>query len=402
MATKVINVDLAMGPPSSHFRLGHYSKAMILFRWKGKPLGNVWLDLDNGRIEGFEILSAAIKAVGEKIMREYFKEQYLPADPNNVAKKEPPTCSVVVCTHDRPDILKKCIASLCRSKAPDIEIIVIDNAPSDDKIVEIAANYSVRYIREDRKGLNWARSRGAREANGDIVIYTDDDVVVEPGWIEAMREPFADRGVSAVAGLIMPLELETEAQEYFELYFPFTHGFSRRKYDITNRNPILSGGIGVGASMAIRRKLITDLKLFDVEIDCGTAALSGGDTYAFYLLLAHGYTIVYNPEAVCWHRHRREMKGLRNTLYGYGVGMFVCLLHALIDNRDLGVIYGVYSIYRYWLAPLLLKGLIHDSSAPPLILTLELIKGSIASPLAYLASRQHERSYDIEVSAKRT
>jgi GT2 family glycosyltransferase len=402
VATKVINVDLALGPPSSHFGLKHYSKAMVLFRWKGKPLGNVWLDLDNGKIEGFEILSAAIKAVGERIMQEYLKDRYLSADPINTAKKEPPTCSVVVCTHDRPDDLKKCIASLCRSKADDIEIIIIDNAPSDDMVVEIALNYSVRYIREDRKGLNWARSRGAREAKGDIVIYTDDDVVVEPGWIEAMREPFADSGVSAVTGLIMPFELETEAQEYFERYFPFPHGFSRRKYDITNCNPILPGGIGAGASMAIRRRLITDLKLFDIEMDCGTATLSGGDTFAFYRLIANGYTIVYNPEAVCWHRHRREMKELRNTLYGYGVGTFVHLLHALMDNRDFDAIPAAYLLYRYWVGPLLVKGLNHGSDAPPLMLTLEFIKGSIASPLAYLASRHHKKSYDIEVSAKET
>lgn len=401
MATKILDVDLSVVPYQSYFGLKSYNRVMIVLRWKGKPLGKFWMELNEGRIEGLDILSAATRALDNKIIQECAKELCPSFKGNIKAGNKPSTCSVIVCTHDRPDDLKKCIESLSSLVSQDVEIIVIDNAPSNDQVVGITKNYPVRYVREDHKGLNWARARGAREANGEILIYTDDDIVVEPDWIDAIREPFADRGVAAVTGLVLAKELETEAQEYFEFYFPFGRGFDKKIFDVSNTNPLLPGVIGVGASMAIRRKLVTNLRLFDSEMDCGTATRSGGDTYAFYLLLTHGYRIVYNPEAVSWHRHRREINELRDTLCGYGVGSFVYLIRALLNKRDLGAIYGMFVVWHYWIKCCLLKILAHDSSVPPLIFSLEFIRGGLLSPLAYLASLYREISYNFKVSAKR-
>ena len=61
--------------------------------------------------------------------------------------------------------------------------------------------------------------------------------------------------------------------------------------------PVAAGNIGAGASMALRKSLVTSLKLFESELDCGTATLSGGDSYAFYRLLKEGHAICYTPQA---------------------------------------------------------------------------------------------------------
>ena len=74
---------------------------------------------------------------------------------------------------------------------------------------------------EPRKGLNWARTCGARAATSDLLLHTDDDVAVDAGWVAAMCEPFADPQVAAVTGLVLALELETPAQEAFEHYMGF-------------------------------------------------------------------------------------------------------------------------------------------------------------------------------------
>ena len=247
-------------------------------------------------------------------------------------------------------------------------------------------------LREERQGLNWARSRGAKEARGEIVIYTDDDVVVDPNWIDAMRRPFMDPGISAASGLILPRELETPAQEYFENHFSFCLGFEHREFKIPYIMPVMNGDVGVGASMAIRRKIINELRLFDMEMDCGTVAKSGGDTHAFYLLLSHGYRMVYNPDAVCWHRHRREMAELKRTLFGYGVGFFVHLLRCLIQHGEIEAIYAGYLIYSYWLGKLW-RSLRGDPLEPPGELLIQFVKGSLSAPRAYMISRQREQAY---------
>ena len=62
-----------------------------------------------------------------------------------------------------------------------------------------------------------ARNRAILEAKGEIIAYTDDDVVADPGWIKALATVFAeDPDVMAVTGLVVPFELETEAQVLFE------------------------------------------------------------------------------------------------------------------------------------------------------------------------------------------
>jgi glycosyltransferase involved in cell wall biosynthesis len=192
----------------------------------------------------------------------------------------------------------------------------------------------VRYLREQRPGLNRARSRGAREARGEIVLYTDDDVRPDPNWITAMLEPFSNPRVAAVTGLVMPLELESRAQFLFEAYGGFGRGFERRVFDYTNLAPSAAGVAGAGASMAFRRDLLVGMGLFEAELDAGTVTETGGDSYAFYQLLAEGFQIVYNPEALVWHRHRRELDDLRATLASYSVGGFAFLTRCLLEHGD--------------------------------------------------------------------
>jgi GT2 family glycosyltransferase len=309
---------------------------------------------------------------------------------------ELPTWSVIICSRDRTEDLRRCLDSIMRvdvSVLPTGEIVVVDNAPSSPQTAQLAAGYPVKYLREDRPGLNWARARGAREAAGEIVIYTDDDVIVDGGWIKAMLEPFESSRTAAVTGLILPLELEAEPQELFERYGGFGRGFEKRAFDYTNIAPSAAGYVGAGASMALRRELVVDLGLFEAELDCGTAAETGGDAYAFYRLLANGYRIVYNPEALIWHRHRRDYTSLRKTLASYSVGGFAFLTRCLVQHRDLQAI-GV-ALSWLWSDHLeqLARVLSRSPDALPLDLVLAQFTGVPRGIIAYFISRRREREY---------
>lgn len=394
MPTKVIEVDLA-GEIADIQKLEAYPKAMILLRWRGTPLGQLWLDVKDGQLKAEHIWSVARHSLGDTLLRKVLDDALpLPKDVNqhNLGL----AYSVVVCTRNRAEDLKRCIDGLLLAVAgdDDAEIIIVDNNPSDDSTRQLVAQYpEVRYVLEPRPGLNWARTKGAKVARNEVVIYTDDDVKVDPGWARAMAAPFADPQVSAVTGLVLPLEMETEAQEWFERYGGFSsRGFSRREFTANTMSPVGAANVGAGASMALQRRLINQFNLFAVELDCGTKALTGGDTYAFYRLLSSGHLLIYNPAALAWHRHRRTHDELNKALHGYSVGTCVYLMRCLFQHGDFSALNGLWWWWRHQIMHQLWLGLRRSPQANLKAMTKAELKGYLASPRAYFASLKREKA----------
>ena len=91
--------------------------------------------------------------------------------------------------------------------------------------------FPVRYFQEPRRGLNWARARGVRLARHEVVLLTDDDVVVRSNWVNEMRRPFLEDNVGAVTGAVEPLELNG-GQYQHEQYSSFYRGFEQKTYNL--------------------------------------------------------------------------------------------------------------------------------------------------------------------------
>ena len=243
---------------------------------------------------------------------------------------EVPTVSVVVCTRDRPGPLASCLDALSRlDPAPD-EILIVDNAPTTDASRELVAAWpGVRYVCEPTPGLDHARNRGAREATSEIVAYTDDDVAPHPAWIRGLRRGFA-AGADAVTGLVLPAELETEAQWAFERFWGFHRGYRPRTFgpayvERTVRYGMPAWELGAGANMAFRRSVFETVGLFDERLDVGAAGCSG-DSELWYRLLAAGLTCRYEPTAVVHHSHRRTEPELHRQIRAYMSGHTAALL----------------------------------------------------------------------------
>lgn len=241
-----------------------------------------------------------------------------------------PSVTVAVCTRDRTTSLKRCLDSLNLLNYPDFEILVIDNAPSDGSTERLVREGypSIRYVREPRPGLNWARNRAILEGHGEIIAYTDDDVVVDPNWIISLATVFAQHTeVMSVTGLVVPCELETEAQILFEKDGGFGRGFQRKWYrgdhQKGRRIARLLGGagkFGTGANMAYRRDVFNRMGFFDPALDMGTPTNGGGDLDMFFRVIKEGYTLVYEPSALVRHVHRRDQEALRKQMFSWGTG----------------------------------------------------------------------------------
>ena len=150
----------------------------------------------------------------------------------------------------------------------------------------------MRYVREPRPGLDWARNRAIREARGEIVAYTDDDVSVDPGWVRALAAAFAEEPhAMCVTGLVLPDEIDTPAQLLFEKYGGFGRGFERcglqsgAAGDSAARLYGGTGRFGTGANMAFRRAFFDREGMFDPALDVGTPSNGGGDLEMFFRVL---------------------------------------------------------------------------------------------------------------------
>jgi GT2 family glycosyltransferase len=255
------------------------------------------------------------------------------------------TVSMIVPTGGRADKLTRCLRSLAALEQPGMELMVVDNRPGDPATraavdALVAGGLSIRYVAEARPGSSVARNRGMVESSADIVAFTDDDVVVDAGFLRWLLAPFADPAVNAVTGMVLPLELETAAQKRFEQYAGFSKGMARRVYDLRDHGaldrvlyPYWGGVFGSGNSMAFRRADIVAAGGLDPALGAGSRALAGSDIEAFSAAILRGGRLVYEPRSICWHEHRREDAALERQIYSYGVGFAAILTKALLRDR---------------------------------------------------------------------
>ncbi len=249
-----------------------------------------------------------------------------PVDPP-VVEPEPgrtPTISVAVCTRDRTRQLGQCLEALVKLEPPPDEIVVIDNAPSDDQTRELASRLAVRYELEPCPGLDFARNRALRVASSDIVAFVDDDVVPDVHWFSAARAVWQQNpDAGAVTGQILPLELVTDAQVAFERRGGFRGGNQQIRYagDHLPGNPVYPYGpgmFGAGANMSFRREVALRLGGFDEALDTGPPLPGGGDLDMMHRVVRAGFALVYEPRAVVFHCHRRDATALLRQYDSWG------------------------------------------------------------------------------------
>ncbi len=343
---KVMDVELTE-PLRPINGLAGYSRVQILFRWNGVPVGTSRIPVEGDGCRISRIASAILNeyafAIAQRSLRtalnngapvrDWTLAELLKIRPRNSTAK-PPTVTVAVCTRDRPENLSRCLSALQALDLPPLEILVIDNAPrtSQTKTLVEQTFPQVRYFLEPRPGLNWARNRAIIEARGEILAYTDDDVIVDRLWTKNLATIFAENpDVMAVTGLVVPYEMETEAQFLFEEYGGFGRGFDRKWYRASEserrrlaRQHAGAGKFGTGANMSYRRSIFSDIGIFDPALDVGTRTQGGGDLDMFFRVLKHGHTLVYEPAALVRHRHRRELGKLETQIVSNGIGLYSC------------------------------------------------------------------------------
>ncbi|MER7772745.1 glycosyltransferase family 2 protein [Kitasatospora sp. NPDC096140] len=344
--TPVRVVDLDLDEPSGLRSPGGLGAAapdgrvLALVRLHGHPLGLVTATGAAGHSAALR--RALVDAAHRELRVPSLSTATPAARPGRVGRArvpaDPVTVSVIVATHNRADLLRSCLDSLLRNGYPRFEVIVVDNAPADDtaeRLIRDRYRGRVRYLREPVAGLARAHNTGLAAARGEIAAFTDDDTLVDPGWIAALAQTFAeDRRIGCVTGLILPAELDTPAQAALECHGGFAKGFAARTWTLADGPadplfPFAAGRFGSGANMAFRTARLRALGGFDPATGTGTPARGGDDLLSFFRILVAGHAIAYAPDAIVWHRHRRTMDAVPAQAFGYGAGFGAYLAAAL-------------------------------------------------------------------------
>lgn len=126
-----------------------------------------------------------------------------------------PTVSVIIPTYNRAELVPHAIESVLAQTFRDFELLVVDDGSTDDtrEAVEAIEDPRVRYLYQENGGVSAARNYGAREANGEYLIFLDSDDTAYPDWLETMISVVQQEGVSlACCGCEMATSRGTEGR----------------------------------------------------------------------------------------------------------------------------------------------------------------------------------------------
>jgi glycosyltransferase involved in cell wall biosynthesis len=316
---------------------------------------------------------------------------------------EAPPITVVICTRERPGALARCLDSVLAQAYPDFRILVVDNAPVTDATAGVVRSASrrgpVEYLVEPKGGLSFARNAAVAAAPGEILAWIDDDEYADVNWLAEVARALADHPeADVVSGVIVPAELETRAQLWFEQFGGHSKGRGFKPDVFSPATAHLQSPLyplppfGTGANMTFRAGVIERIGGWDTALGAGTPAMGSEDTLAFTQVLIGGGTIVYQPTAVTHHYHRRDLDGLHKQMVGYGAGLTAAYTSLLLKRPGL-----LWPLLK--LAPGALRDLTGKDS--PRVATLrddfprELLtanrRGMLAGPRAYLKGRRAAR-----------
>lgn len=216
----------------------------------------------------------------------------------------PVPISIIICTRNRANHLRKTLATVARLRTPGWaapELVVVDNASTDKTPAVVRAielpNMPVRLIKQLRPGVSGARNTAVRAANGKILLVTDDDTRLPENWIIVLCEPIRLGTADAVVGkVVIPPHLKRTWMQ------PFHRAILSSTECMNEQDPQDM----FGASMAFSRRVLEKVPGFDPELGPGTAIGALEDTLFAWQLRAAGYRMAFASEAVVEHHFDRS------------------------------------------------------------------------------------------------
>ncbi len=230
-----------------------------------------------------------------------------------------PRVSVIIANWNGAEHLRLCLPSLASQSFRSLEIIIVDNRSSDDS-AEVAGSLGARWLLLGKNlGLAPALNRGAAIASGDLLLFVNNDMRFDPGFVAALVEPlekdeeiFATDGMQfnwdgTVRGHLatrltnVPPRRDSSTELVPGLYF-----YPQEK---TDKSPVFMAS---AACMMVRRTVFEELGGFDERLPLGYE-----DAEICWRAWLHRRKTLYVPSAICWHRVGSSVRSVEGARFSF-------------------------------------------------------------------------------------
>jgi GT2 family glycosyltransferase len=231
--------------------------------------------------------------------------------------------SVVICTRDRPDTVGQAVESVAECDYPNFDLHIMDQSTNEltrEIVQELARRFahklSIHYHHLDKAGLSRAYNAGIRVSDGELVACTDDDVVVPKNWLAEVARAFeSDPDAGLLYGQVLVPESLKDAVR---------SGTIVPSLEIPRRERLAKGSgfkvFGMGANMAIRRRMLDVVGGFDEALGGGGPLRSSQDFDFAYRVYRSGFAVLLVPEVKVDHYGTRTQEQWPGTMKAYGIG----------------------------------------------------------------------------------
>jgi GT2 family glycosyltransferase len=246
-----------------------------------------------------------------------------------------PLCSIVIPTRKRLQSLRGCLNAIASSDYPAhrVEVIVVDDggcggSALDETVRPLRGRLNVQVLKTPGLGPAGARNMGTKEAAGEVLAFTDDDCLVDSGWIGRLCAAIGRSASMAAGGHtvngIRDNRWSAASQQIIDLIYAYYNVNPAEAVFLTTNN------------LAVNKEAFSDIGGFDERYR------TAEDRDFCRRWLARGYDLVYVPEALVYHEHALTLAGFWQQHFGYGRGAFQ-FLRADARGRGIQMVQGFYT-----------------------------------------------------------
>ena len=273
--------------------------------------------------------------------------------------------SAVICSYNRARFIINAVESIFNQDFDKnkYEVIVVDNNSPDNTVALLEAykathpNYNFSYYVEYQQGVANTRTRCAKEANGEIIAFLDDDSTAEPGWLSSIAEFFDTHPKAySTGGKIIPKFLTDIPDWYSKYFFGLVGNF--------DQGPVVKRLTGIrypsGANMAFRKKVFDEIGYFNADLGRkGTGLLATEEKDIYLRILAAGHEVWYLPHVAVLHcveankfdkayvrRHSMGIGGGERLLLKGQSGALVMKFLEYVAKWGYAIVYGIGFLVR--------------------------------------------------------
>ncbi len=241
--------------------------------------------------------------------------------------------AIVICTRNRGELIRETLESVAASTHEAYRAIVVDQS-TDEATGRVALEFAgqdprFRYHKSATRGLSRARNIGVREAgDADLIVFTDDDVRVDPYWLANLVEEFERHpDVAGIFGRVLP-----DGPSVSGIYLAVKEDVVREEFQ---------GNVDVyaghGANMAFRRGVLEEAGGFDEALGAGGVLYSCEDIDIRVRVLDRGHKLLYLPSSLVYHKQERSWPVVRAVQRTYAKGTGACYVKYLRCGRWFGL-----------------------------------------------------------------